>query len=68
MSEQPIGFPERDVSEESSVELQEGGEEFIGEFGERELGDPGFAGEFDEREHEGRHNVSRETTEEGPID
>ena len=63
MSEQPIGFPE-DAGE--GVEGGGGGEEFYGEFGEREVGDTAFAGEFEEREHEGRENTSRESDESVP--
>lgn len=55
------------VPGESGVEYQEAGEEFLGEFGERDTDDSGFSGEFGERSHEGRENVSREASEEGPM-
>lgn len=64
MSEQSI--PHR-VPEETGVERQDTSEEFFGEFDEREGGDSGFEGEYGERAHEGRENVSREATEEGPM-
>jgi hypothetical protein len=55
------------VPEDSGVERQEASEEFFGEFGERQVGDSTFEGERGEREHEGRENVSREASEEGPL-
>jgi hypothetical protein len=63
MSEQPIGFPE---GAGEGVEGDASGEEFMGELGEREVGDTAFSGEFEEREHEGRENISRESDAEVP--
>lgn len=60
-----IGYP---ADDDRSIEGDRGGDEFIGELGERESGDAGFEGELDEREHTGFENESRETEADAPID
>ncbi|MDB5097725.1 MAG: hypothetical protein JWM80_2146 [Cyanobacteria bacterium RYN_339] len=60
-----IGYPE-DAGQ--GIEGDPGGDEFMGELGEREGGDSGFEGETGERIHEGVQNESRETEADAPID